>query len=61
MLVKVLLNVGVNFREKHGCGGGGKGSGQGILTINVLKMCCFVFFFFLNVTSIHNSYDACYF
>lgn len=46
MLVKVLLNVGVNFREKHGCGGGGKGSGEGILTINVLKMCCFVFFFF---------------
>lgn len=59
MLVKVLLNVEVNFREKYGCGGGGKGSGEGILTINVLKIMCFVFFF--NVTSIHNSYDACYF
>lgn len=37
MLVKVLLNVGVNFIEKYGCGGGGKGSGESILSINVLN------------------------
>lgn len=32
-----LLNVGVNFIEKYGCGGGGKGSGKSILRINVIK------------------------
>lgn len=37
MLVKVLLNVGLNFIEKYGCEGGGKGSGESILKINVLK------------------------
>jgi len=37
MLVKVLLNVGVNLIEKYGCGEGGKGSVESILRINVVK------------------------